>query len=290
MTTDATQGARSASAARAPGGASAPTLLPAGEPLLELRGINKSFGSVRALTDINLLLPAGQVTALVGDNGAGKSTLIKAISGISPPDNGEILWRGKPIHVTHPPDASALGIATVFQDLALCDNLDIVQNLYLGREKLHAGTLDENSMELGAKQALADLSVVTVRSIRQLVASLSGGQRQAVAVAKAVMGNAELVILDEPTAALGVTQTAQVLDLIKRLAERNIAVLVISHNLRDVFEVADRIAVLYLGRIAGVGPISEFDTQNTVEMITTGAANPRPAANAAAPTGGEKDA
>lgn len=282
MTTDAMQGARSASAARAPGGASA-SAMPVGEPLLELRAINKSFGSVRALSDITMEIPAGQVTALVGDNGAGKSTLIKAIAGIAPPDHGELYWKGKPVRIHTPRDASALGIATVFQDLALCDNLDIVQNLYLGREKLRARTLDENTMELGAKQALADLSVVTVRSIRQLVASLSGGQRQAVAVAKAVMGNAELVIMDEPTAALGVTQTAQVLALIKRLAERGIAVLVISHNLRDVFEVADRIAVLYLGRLAGEGPISQFDTQNTVEMITTGTAAPRSAADSAAP-------
>ena len=286
MTTDAMQGARTASAARAPGGASAPAT-PVSEPLLQLRAINKSFGSVRALSDITLEVPAGQVTALVGDNGAGKSTLIKAIAGIAPPDHGEIFWKGKPVRIHTPRDASALGIATVFQDLALCDNLDIVQNLYLGRERLRVRTLDENTMELGAKQALADLSVVTVRSIRQLVASLSGGQRQAVAVAKAVMGNAELVIMDEPTAALGVTQTAQVLALIKRLAERGIAVLVISHNLRDVFEVADRIAVLYLGRLAGEGPISEFDTQNTVEMITTGTATPRSAADSAAPTPGD---
>ncbi len=283
MTTDAMQGARSASAARAPGGASAPAT-PVSEPLLQLRAINKSFGSVRALSDITLEVPAGQVTTLVGDNGAGKSTLIKAIAGIAPPDHGEMYWKGKPVRIHTPRDASALGIATVFQDLALCDNLDIVQNLYLGREKLRVRTLDENTMELGAKQALADLSVVTVRSIRQLVASLSGGQRQAVAVAKAVMGHAELVIMDEPTAALGVTQTAQVLALIKRLAERGIAVLVISHNLRDVFEVADRIAVLYLGRLAGEGPISQFDTQNTVEMITTGTATPRSAADSAAPT------
>ncbi len=286
MTTDAMQGARTASAARAPGGASGPAM-PVSEPLLQLRAINKSFGSVRALSDITLEVPAGQVTALVGDNGAGKSTLIKAIAGIAPPDHGEIFWKGKPVRIHTPRDASALGIATVFQDLALCDNLDIVQNLYLGRERLRVHTLDENTMELGAKQALADLSVVTVRSIRQLVASLSGGQRQAVAVAKAVMGNAELVIMDEPTAALGVTQTAQVLALIKRLAERGIAVLVISHNLRDVFEVADRIAVLYLGRLAGEGPISEFDTQNTVEMITTGTATPRSAADRAAPTPGD---
>ncbi len=288
MTTDALPGARPAPAGRAPAGATGAGLLPAGAPLLELRAINKSFGSVRALTDIDLVITAGEVTALVGDNGAGKSTLIKAIAGISPPDSGEMLWRGKPAHVSHPKDASALGIATVYQDLALCDNLDIVQNLYLGRERLHLRTLDETTMELGAKRALADLSVVTVRSIRQLVASLSGGQRQAVAVAKAVMGNAELVILDEPTAALGVSQTRQVLDLIKRLADKGIAVIVISHNLRDVFEVANRIAVLYLGRLAGVAPAAEFDTQTAVEMITTGTRGARPDTKVAAD--GEKDA
>ena len=203
-------------------------------PLLELRGIGKNFGPVRALSDINLTIPAGKVTALVGDNGAGKSTLIKTISGIWQPDHGEILWQGRPVNLHSPKAATDLGIATVYQDLALCDNLDIVQNMFLGREEMKHFQLDEISMELAAKQTLADLSVVTVRSIRQPVGSLSGGQRQAVAVAKAVMQQAQLVIMDEPTAALGVTQTRVVLELIDQLSSRGIAVLVISHNLNDV--------------------------------------------------------
>ncbi len=238
MTTpSAADGARPANGGRAPSPAASTN--PAGRsgedaPLLELRGVGKNFGPVRALSDINLTIPAGKVTALVGDNGAGKSTLIKTISGIWQPDAGQILWKGKPVHLHSPKAATELGIATVYQDLALCDNLDIVQNMFLGREELKRWQLDEINMELQAKQTLADLSVVTVRSIRQPVGSLSGGQRQAVAVAKAVMQNAELVIMDEPTAALGVTQTKVVLDLIKTLSERGIAVLVISHNLTDV--------------------------------------------------------
>jgi len=235
-----------------------------------MQGIGKSFGPVQALTDINLDIPAGQVTAIVGDNGAGKSTLIKTISGIWQPDGGRIFWMGKPVHLHTPRDAAALGIATVYQDLALCDNLDIVQNMYLGRELLRHLQLDEINMELTAKRTLSDLSVVSVRSIRQPVGSLSGGQRQAVAVARAVMQEAKLLIMDEPTAALGVTQTHTVLDLIGRLASRNIAVLVISHNLTEVMSVADRIAVLYLGRLAAVGPTSGFDTQRIVELMTTG--------------------
>jgi ABC-type sugar transport system ATPase subunit len=235
-----------------------------------MQGIGKSFGPVQALTDINLDIPAGQVTAIVGDNGAGKSTLIKTISGIWQPDGGRIFWMGKPVHLHTPRDAAALGIATVYQDLALCDNLDIVQNMYLGRELLRHLQLDEINMELTAKRTLSDLSVVSVRSIRQPVGSLSGGQRQAVAVARAVMQEAKLLIMDEPTAALGVTQTHTVLDLIGRLASRNIAVLVISHNLTEVMSVADRIAVLYLGRLASVGPTSGFDTQRIVELMTTG--------------------
>jgi ABC-type sugar transport system ATPase subunit len=272
-TPSAADGARSASGDRAPSRA-ATTNDPAGaaeqEPLLELRGIGKNFGPVRALTDINLDIPAGQVTAIVGDNGAGKSTLIKTISGIWTPDQGEILWRGRPVHLHSPRDATDLGIATVYQDLALCDNLDIVANMFLGREILRRWQLDENTMELAAKQTLADLSVVSVRSIRQSVGSLSGGQRQAVAVAKAVMQQAQLVVMDEPTAALGVSQTAMVLDLIGQLKSRGIGVVVISHNLTDVFKVADRVAVLYLGRLAAVGPVSEFDTQSVVEVMTTG--------------------
>ena len=239
-------------------------------PLLELHDIGKNFGPVRALSDINLTIPAGQVTALVGDNGAGKSTLIKTISGIWQPDSGEILWQGRPVHLHSPKAAADLGIATVYQDLALCDNLDIVQNMFLGREQVKYLQLDEIGMELAAKQTLADLSVVTVRSIRQPVGSLSGGQRQAVAVAKAVMQQAQLVIMDEPTAALGVTQTRVVLELIEQLSSRGIAVLVISHNLNDVIQVADRVAVLYLGRLASIAPISELDTGTIVELMTTG--------------------
>jgi ABC-type sugar transport system ATPase subunit len=272
-TPSAADGARPANGGRAPSPAALTN--PAERsgddpPLLELRGVGKNFGPVRALSDINLTVPAGQVTALVGDNGAGKSTLIKTISGIWQPDAGQVRWKGRPVHLHSPKAATDLGIATVYQDLALCDNLDIVQNMFLGREELKRWQLDEIDMELQAKQTLADLSVVTVRSIRQPVGSLSGGQRQAVAVAKAVMQQAQLVIMDEPTAALGVTQTRVVLDLIKQLSGRGIAVLVISHNLIDVMESADRVAVLYLGRMATVAPIAELDTPSIVELMTTG--------------------
>jgi D-xylose transport system ATP-binding protein len=239
-------------------------------PLLRMIGIGKNFGPVRALAGITLDIPVGQVTAIVGDNGAGKSTLIKTISGIWHQDHGEILWQGRPIHLHTPKDATDLGIATVYQDLALCDNLDIVQNMFLGQEPVRHFQLDEIGMEKTAKQTLADLSVVTVRSVRQPVGSLSGGQRQAVAVAKAVMRQAKLVILDEPTAALGVTQTRVVLDLIRRLKSQNIAVIVISHNLTDVMSVADRIAVLRLGSLVTVGPKSQFDAESVVDLMTTG--------------------
>lgn len=238
--------------------------------LLSLRGITKSFGAVQALQHVDLDIPAGQVTALIGDNGAGKSTLIKTVSGIWAPTSGSMYWQGKEAHVHTPRDATHLGIATVYQDLALCDNLDIVQNMYLGREDTKVGLLDEITMELATTQTLKDLSVSTVKSVRQLVGSLSGGQRQAVAVARAVMRESKLVILDEPTAALGVSQTAQVLDLIKTLSSRGIAVLVISHNLNDVFTVADRIAVMYLGTLVSHGPIANYDRNSAVEMITTG--------------------
>ena len=242
---------------RVPSGSELPNGSPAESgdmPLLRLRGVSKSFGPVQALTDINLDIPNGEVTALVGDNGAGKSTLIKTIAGIWQPSSGELIWNGKPVHVHSPKDATDLGIAAVYQDLALCDNLDIVQNMLLGHEAVRFGLLDEVNMELTAKQTLHDLRVTTVRSIRQLVGSLSGGQRQAVAVAKAVMLDAKLVIMDEPTAALGVTQTELVLNLIERLKNTGHSVLLISHNLNDVFQVADRIAVLYLGTLAAVGP------------------------------------
>jgi ABC-type sugar transport system ATPase subunit len=240
------------------------------DPLLRLRGISKHFGPVQALTEIDLDIPAGQVTALVGDNGAGKTTLIKCIAGIWEPSGGQMLWNGKPIQLHTPRDATALGIATVYQDLALCDNLDIVQNMMLGHEPLRYGLLDEVTMEITAKQTLADLAVTTVRSVRQPVGSLSGGQRQSVAVAKAVMQEAKLVIMDEPTAALGVSQTELVLSLITRLASRSHGVIVISHNLNDVFQVADRIAVVYLGRMVAEGPAADFDRQSIVDLMTTG--------------------
>jgi ABC-type sugar transport system ATPase subunit len=239
-------------------------------PLLQLRGIGKNFGPVQALSGIDLDIPAGQVTALVGDNGAGKSTLIKTISGIWEPSHGQIIWQGQQVNFHSPRDATDAGIATVYQDLALCDNLDIVENMLLGHEIRRHLLLDEVTMEQMAKKTLSDLRVVTVRNIRQPVGSLSGGQRQSVAVAKAVMQEAKLVIMDEPTAALGVTQTALVLDLIRRLADRGIAVLVVSHNLTDVFQVANRVAVLYLGRLVSVGPAAEYDTSSVVELMTTG--------------------
>jgi ABC-type sugar transport system ATPase subunit len=239
-------------------------------PLLRLRGVAKTFGPVQALTGIDLDIPAGQVTALVGDNGAGKSTLIKTIAGIWQPTGGEIIWQGRPVHFRNPKDAADAGIATVYQDLALADNLDIVQNLLLGREVRRRGLLDEITMEKTAKRTLADMRVTTVRNVRQPVGSLSGGQRQAIAVAKAVMHDAKLVILDEPTAALGVSQTALVLGLIKQLASQGIAVLVISHNLTEVFRVADRLAVLYLGRLVSTGPVADYDTPTVVHWMTTG--------------------
>lgn len=246
-------------------------LLERGQTLLELRRIEKNFGAVRALSGVDLTVQAGMVTALVGDNGAGKSTIIKIISGILTSDGGQVIWRGKPVHIHSPRDSADLGIATVYQDLALCDNLDIVQNMFLGRERTKFGSLDEAPMERAARNTLADLHVTTVRSIRQPVASLSGGQRQSVAVARAVLWNSQLMILDEPTAALGVAQTAMVLQLVRRLANQGYAVLLISHNLNDVFEVSDRVAVLRLGQTVVQGPISQFDTQSLVEYMTTGA-------------------
>jgi ABC-type sugar transport system ATPase subunit len=243
--------------------------------LLRMQGVGKNFGPVQALTEINLDIPAGVVTAIVGDNGAGKSTLIKTISGIWQPDGGQLFWEGRPVQLHGPRDAAGLGIATVYQDLALCDNLDIVQNMLLGHEPVRRGFLDEVTMEVTAKRTLSELAVTTVRSVRQVVGSLSGGQRQAVAVAKAVMLDAKLVVMDEPTAALGVSQTGQVLDLISRLASRGHAVIVISHNLNDVFQVADRIAVLYLGQLVAVGPASEFDRQSIVDLMTTGSSTRR---------------
>ncbi len=240
------------------------------QPLLSLRGISKHFGAVHALSAVNLDIPTAQVTALIGDNGAGKSTLIKTIAGIWSPSGGDIYWNGEQVTIKTPREADELGIATVYQDLALCDNLDIVANMFLGHESLRHRLLDENKMETSAKETLAGLSVTTVKSVRQLVESLSGGQRQSVAVARAVMREAKLVIMDEPTAALGVSQTAQVLGLIRRLADRGIAVLVISHNLNDVFSIADRLAVMHLGRMVHSGPIADYTPQSAVEIITTG--------------------
>ena len=248
----------------------------AAEPLLRLRGIDKHFGPVQALYGVDLDLPAGQVTGLCGDNGAGKSVLTRCIAGVHQPDHGEIYFEGQPVHIRSARDAAALGIETVYQDLALADNLDIVQNMFLGRERLRRGMLNEDSMERAAAETLSGLRVTSVRSIRQPVASLSGGQRQSVAVAKAVMWNSKLVLLDEPTAALGVVQTRMVLDLVLRLRDRGLAVMVITHNLNDCFEVADRLAVLHLGRMVVQGPASDFDRQSVVEYMTTGGSRGRP--------------
>jgi D-xylose transport system permease protein/D-xylose transport system ATP-binding protein len=239
-------------------------------PLLSVRGIEKHFGAVRALNGIDLDIPQGQVTAVVGDNGAGKSVLIKCMAGIHEPDAGEIIWEGKPVRIRNPREAAALGIEVVYQDLALCDNLDVVENMFLGRELLTTGLLDEDSMERSASKTLSDLRVATLQSVREPVASLSGGQRQSIAVAKAAMRNSKLVILDEPTAALGVAQTKQVLDLVRHLAGQGLAVIMISHNLNDVFSVADRLAVVRLGKLVAVGDASQFDPQMAVELMTLG--------------------
>jgi D-xylose transport system ATP-binding protein len=244
---------------------------PAAGPLLELRGVSKRFGAVRALHEVDFAVAAGQVMALVGDNGAGKSTLIKCIAGIYPVDGGQILFDGKPVSIGGPKDAAALGIEVVYQDLALADNLDVVQNMYLGREETTPlRALDETKMERRASETLASLSVTTIRSVRQTVAGLSGGQRQSVAVAKAVMWNSKVVILDEPTAALGVAQTRQVLDLVRRLGQQGLAVVIVSHNLHDVFEVADDITVLRLGEDVARFKTSETTQREVVEAITAG--------------------
>jgi D-xylose transport system ATP-binding protein len=240
-------------------------------PLLELRGVDKSFGSVQALSDVDLEVHPGEVMALVGDNGAGKSTLIKCIAGIHPMDSGTMLWEGQEVSVSSPKDAAKLGIEVVYQDLALCDNLDVVQNMYLGREARNGiQILREPPMEAKTKETLATLRVTTIKSIRQKVATLSGGQRQSVAVARAVMWNSKLVILDEPTAALGVAQTEQVLALVNRLAEQGLGVILISHNLHDIFETAHRITVLRLGRNAGIFTRSETTQEAVVHAITAG--------------------
>jgi D-xylose transport system ATP-binding protein len=240
-------------------------------PVLQLRGISKSFGSVQALSDVDFEVRDGEVMALVGDNGAGKSTLVKCVAGTHSADSGEILFEGEPVHIHGPKDAARLGIEVVYQDLALCDNLDVVQNMYLGREERDwLWRLKEPVMEQRTAETLRSLSVTTIRSIRQPVASLSGGQRQSVAVAKAVQWNSKVVILDEPTAALGVAQTRQVLELVKRLGEQGLAVVLISHNLHDVFEVANRITVLRLGRDVGVYERDQTTQQEVVQAITAG--------------------
>ena len=239
-------------------------------PILELRGIDKSFGPVQVLHDVAFTVHPGEVTALVGDNGAGKSTLVKCVGGIHPFDSGEYLFEGRQVQVNSPRDAAALGVEIVYQDLALCDNLDIVQNMFLGREKRSGMVLDDATMEEMAAKTLAALSVRTVKSVRQRVSSLSGGQRQTVAIAKAVLWNSKLVILDEPTAALGVAQTAQVLELVRRLADNGLAVVLISHNMNDVFAVSDRIAALYLGRMAAQVKASDVTHAQVVELITSG--------------------
>jgi D-xylose transport system ATP-binding protein len=240
------------------------------EPLLELIGINKSFGPVHVLHDVDFTVRAGEVTALVGDNGAGKSTLIKCVAGIYPMDSGEVRFCGEPVTIHSPKEAADLGIEVVYQDLALADNLDVVQNMFLGRERGSTWLMDESSMERAARETLASLSVRTVKSVRTPVSALSGGQRQTVAIAKAVLWDSKVVLLDEPTAALGVAQTRQVLDLVRRLAEQGLGVVLISHNMADVFEVADRISTLYLGRLVADLPTKETTHSQVVELITAG--------------------
>jgi D-xylose transport system ATP-binding protein len=248
------------------------------QPVLELRGVSKSFGAVQALREVDFEVRAGEVMALVGDNGAGKSTLIKCVAGIYSIDDGQTLFDGEPVTIHGPKDAAKLGIEVVYQDLALCDNLDVVQNMFLGRETHDPlFRLREAPMEQRTIETLRSLSVTTIRSVRQPVATLSGGQRQSVAVARAVLWNNRVVFLDEPTAALGVAQTRQVLDLVKRLGHQGLAVVIVSHNLTDVFEVADRITVLRLGRNVGVYEKAKTSQQEIVEAITFGAAAPAPA-------------
>jgi D-xylose transport system ATP-binding protein len=240
------------------------------EPLLELIGINKSFGPMHVLHDVDFTVRAGEVTALVGDNGAGKSTLVKCVAGIYPMESGVVRFRGEPVTIHSPKEAADLGIEVVYQDLALADNLDVVQNMFLGRERGLPWLMDESSMEKAARETLASLAVRTVKSVRTPVAALSGGQRQTVAIAKAVLWDSKVVLLDEPTAALGVAQTRQVLDLVRRLAEQGLGVVLISHNMADVFEVADRIATLYLGRMVADLPVKETTHGQVVELITAG--------------------
>jgi len=258
---------------------------PESRPLLELRGVYKSFGAVQVLHDVDLSIHAGEVTALVGDNGAGKSTLVKCASGIYTADSGEFRFDGRPVSIHSPRDAAHLGIEVVYQDLALCDNLDVVQNMFLGRERRRGVVLDDPTMEQLAADTLASLAVRTVKSVRQKVAGLSGGQRQTVAIAKAVLWNSKVVILDEPTAALGVAQTAQVLELVRRLADNGLAVLLISHNMNDVFAVSDRIAALYLGRMVAQVKATDVSHGQVVELITAGRSEARSGSTMDAPAG-----
>jgi D-xylose transport system ATP-binding protein len=238
------------------------------EPIIELKNIRKSFGAVDVLKDVDMRVYPGMASALVGDNGAGKSTLIKGLSGAQPYDSGEIFFQGDPITLANPKDASRHGIEVVYQDLALCENLDIVQNMFLGREETHQGMLDQSEMEKHATATLQGLSVRTMKSVRQKVASLSGGQRQTVAIARAVLQKAKVVILDEPTAALGVAQTEQVLQLVRRLADSGVAVVMISHNLADVFKVCDYINVLYLGNMVAQLKAKETSYNDAIAYIT----------------------
>jgi D-xylose transport system ATP-binding protein len=239
-------------------------------PLLQIRNLSKAFGSVQALADVDFEVVPGEVMALVGDNGAGKSTLIKCIAGTHAADSGQIFFEGEEVHIHGPKDSARLGIEVVYQDLALCDNLDVVQNMFLGRETNRFQILNEAAMEHRTAETLKSLAVTTIKSVRQPVATLSGGQRQSVAVAKAVQWNSKLVILDEPTAALGVAQTEQVLALVRRLGEQGLGVVLISHNLHDIFETADRITVLRLGRDIGVFDRRATTQQAVVEAITAG--------------------
>ncbi|GAC1386571.1 MAG: ATP-binding cassette domain-containing protein [Acidimicrobiales bacterium] len=240
------------------------------DPILRVQGLNKSFGAVHVLHDVDFAVYPGEVTALVGDNGAGKSTLIKCVAGIYTLDTGQMYWQGQPVSITSPSVASSLGIEFVYQDLALADNLDITQNMFLGRELRRGPFLLDATMETKARESLRSLAVRTINSVRQPVSSLSGGQRQTVAIARAVLWNGKVVVLDEPTAALGVAQTRQVLNLVRRLADNGIGVVLISHNMNDVMEVADRIDVLYLGRLAAEVLQKETSTSQVVELITSG--------------------
>ncbi len=241
-------------------------------PVLSMTGVSKRFGAVQALKDIEFHVSAGEVAALVGDNGAGKSTLVKAIAGVYTPDGGDVTFDGKSVNITSPGQAQALGIATVFQDLALCDNLDVVANLFLGNEELRGRSLDEVSMEKQSWQLLRELSA-KIPSVRIPVASLSGGQRQTVAIARSLLGEPKVVMLDEPTAALGVAQTAEVLNLVERLRERGLAVILISHNMSDVMAVADRVSVLRLGRNNGDFRVADTNTQEIIAAITGATTN-----------------